>query len=250
MLASRMAPRHELAPADARAFIAALPRKTSPHEAFWLHPSASGLRLGASRRPDAIAVGGPERLRALEGLLRHATALRVYAPEQTDGPAATWWELELPGARFGLALSPHSARGFSGEGALLDGLAADDPQAHLAAQGALGYDLAEGRYFARMLPFARDVLLTNPRLARARRLVAAGAVRPEGDRVIVRGTRVDHVVQLSDGTGPDRCTCTWFADHRGSRGPCAHVLAARIATGAIEAVVDLEPLAADPVDTP
>jgi hypothetical protein len=28
------------------------------------------------------------------------------------------------------------------------------------------------------------------------------------------------------------CTCPWWFDHRGSRGPCKHVLAARIATRA------------------
>lgn len=231
VLASRMTPRLELAPREARTFLASLPRTTSPHEMFWLHPVPGGLRLGAGQRPDAVAVGGPERLRALEALLRHASALRLYAPEQTDGPAATWWELDLPHARFGLALSPHTARAFSGEGAMLEDLAADDPQAHLAAQGALGYDLAEGRFFARMLPFARDVLLTNPRLAKARRLVDQGHVRRDGDRLLVAGSGTMYVVELSGDDRPDRCTCRWFADHRGSRGPCAHVLAARIVVG-------------------
>jgi predicted nucleic acid-binding Zn finger protein len=26
----------------------------------------------------------------------------------------------------------------------------------------------------------------------------------------------------------DRCTCPWFSKHQGQRGPCKHVLAARI----------------------
>lgn len=235
VLTSRMTLRLELDHREARAFLAGLPRRTGPRETFWLHRVVGGTRLGAAGGPGAVAVGGPERLRVLEALVRHATALRVYAPEPTDGPAATWWELELPHARFGLGLSPHAARAFSGEGALLDDLAADVPQAHLAAQGALGYDVAEGRFFARTLPFATDVLRSNPRLARARRLLDRGAVRRDGDRLLVRGSGTQHVVELAAGGGVDRCTCTWFADHLESRGPCAHVLAARLHLGEVPA---------------
>nr|BFE77651.1 hypothetical protein GCM10020093_002520 [Planobispora longispora] len=32
-------------------------------------------------------------------------------------------------------------------------------------------------------------------------------------------------VRMEEGS----CTCEWWYDHRGSRGPCKHVLAARIA---------------------
>jgi hypothetical protein len=250
VLASRMSLRLVLDQREARAFLADLPRRTAPRESFWLHRVVGGVRLGAAHRPGAVAVGGPERLRVLGGLVRHATALRVYAPEPTGGPAATWWELELPHARFGVGLSPYAARAFSGEGALLDDLAAGSPQAHLAAQGALGYDVAEGRFFARTLPFATDVLRSNPRLARARRLLDRGAVRRDGERLLVRGSATEHVVELAAGGGVDRCTCTWFADHRGSRGPCAHVLAARLhAGGAPHADADVTP-GAPALDTP
>ncbi|MFC7719562.1 SWIM zinc finger family protein [Nonomuraea recticatena] len=41
-------------------------------------------------------------------------------------------------------------------------------------------------------------------------------------------------VSLAEGS----CTCEWWFDHRGSRGPCKHVLAARIAARvAVEAEV-------------
>lgn len=33
--------------------------------------------------------------------------------------------------------------------------------------------------------------------------------------------------------GHDRCTCPWFAKHQGSRGPCKHVLAARLVSGPV-----------------
>jgi len=40
-------------------------------------------------------------------------------------------------------------------------------------------------------------------------------------------------VGFADGS----CTCPWWWDHRGSRGPCKHVLAARIAARARTEVV-------------
>ncbi|MFC4535648.1 SWIM zinc finger family protein [Sphaerisporangium dianthi] len=38
-------------------------------------------------------------------------------------------------------------------------------------------------------------------------------------------------------TGTGSCTCPWWFDHPGSRGPCKHVLAARIATRSTPATV-------------
>jgi hypothetical protein len=224
VLASRMTPRVELDAAQARSFVRSLPVKTSYHGTLWAQPAVGGLRLGTTKTAGAVALGGPERLRPLAGVLRHATRLRVYAAD-ADGPAPSWWELDLPHARLGLGLSPETSRGFSGEGALLTELAADGPDAYLAASGMLGFDLAQGGYFPRVLPFGLDVLRAHPRLEKARTLVADGGVRTEGDHLVVRGTRFDHVVRLGP---PATCTCAWYAEHRGSRGPCAHVLAARV----------------------
>ncbi len=224
VLAGGMSLRFELDQREVRLLFRSIPRRTPPHGFFWVHRAPGGLRFGATAQPGAVAVGGPERLLAIEPVLRHATRLRVYAPVG-DGPAASWWALELPHARLGLGLSPETSRGFSGEGALLLDLASGSPDAYLAAAGQLGYDLADGGYFARPLPFGRDVLQGHPRLDKAERLVAEGGVRTEGDHLVVRGTRFDHVVRL----GPTpTCTCRWFADHGASRGPCAHVLAARV----------------------
>ena len=140
--------------------------------------------------------------------------------------AASWWELDLPHARLGIGLSPETSRGFSGEGALLDTLGDRSVAAADAVRGRLGYDLAEGRYFARLLPVGIDLLDEQPRLVKARALLERDGVRPEGDHHVVRGQWRDYVVRLApDG---DRCTCTWYVDHQGSRGPCAHVLAVRL----------------------
>ena len=44
----------------------------------------------------------------------------------------------------------------------------------------------------------------------------------------------DHRVSFAD--GGDTCTCPWWGKHRGTRGPCKHVVAARIALGAVPGV--------------
>lgn len=223
-LASRMTLHAELDADQARAFLRSLPARTG-NDVFWCRPVVGGLRLGASPGGGAFAVGAPERLRVLAPVLRHATGLRAFGTPGSTG-AASWWEVTLPGARLGLALSPALARGFSGEGALLDALVRSDPQTDLARRGLVGYDLSEERFFPRALPYGRDVLAAAPRVDKARLLVEAGTLRQDGDRVLVPGTRGNHAVGL-DPAG-DTCTCTWFAAHRGDRGPCAHVLAARI----------------------
>ena len=126
--------------------------------------------------------------------------------------------LELPGARVTLGLSPEKARGFSGEGAVLHLVAGGDanedaafvstllafepridiaqlaarallPDAQiasalgvLASSGQVGFDLAAGAYFHRPLPVQAGLLDTlHPRLAEARKLVAGGGVRREGE---------------------------------------------------------------------
>lgn len=238
VITSQMTLRLELDARQLRGFLQTLPAHTAPRGSFWAQPVRDGLRLGTSATPGAVAIGGPERLRALAPLLRHCTAVRVYASDGGGDAASSWWELVLPHARLGLGLSPETARGFSGEGALLEDLLEESPQAELAAQGQLGYDVAEGRFFARQLPFGLDVLKANPRLDKARRLVADGKVRTDGDLILVAGTQGEHVVRLGVDGGRDRCTCRWYAAHQAGRGPCSHVLAARVLAGAAPAEDD------------
>lgn len=235
----------------------------------WVVPAGRLLRPASRPVPGAVCLPGPQRLVALQRVLRHARALRVYGPPLTAGdtrPISSAWEVELPGMRLTLVLSPDPARGFSGEGGVLDALAsagseqdaelvavllAWEPRvdvAELAEQaglsatrvraaltrlgtaGQVGYDTAEAAFFHRHLPYdAGRAESRNPRLRAARALVAAGAVRPEGDGgALVRvEDHVQRVRRAADGSLG--CTCLWWAKYRGGRGPCKHVLAAGLA---------------------
>jgi hypothetical protein len=266
--ASGMSLRHELDARTAVAFVSALP-KTSPTTAtMWAVASLRSLRLATRPAPGAVSVAGPERLAVLAPLLRFATGLRAYGPEASDAsaPLPSAWQLDLPGARLTIGLSPEKSRGFSGEGALLESLASGtaaedadtvrmllayeprievaqlavsaglsesrtrDALAVLAASGQVGYDLAADAYFHRPLPFdARALGALNPRLVGAKKLVAAGNVCPQPDgTVLVGSTGLDYLVRLGAHDG-DHCSCPWYGKHKGSRGPCKHVLAAQIA---------------------
>jgi hypothetical protein len=179
----------------------------------------------------------------------------------TEAPSA--WELDLGSARFTLTLSPEKYRGFSGEGALLELLADDEAAAdaalltgsldwgfgidvhrvgaslgiseervvaalgYLAASGQVGYDLAEEAFFHRELPFGPALEAMHPRLVSARELIASGAVTVTDTGAIVQSGETDHRVTFA--TPADRCTCPWWGKHQGTRGPCKHALAARLA---------------------
>jgi len=261
---AHMVLRHELPAVEARRFLQSLPR-TRSRSVAWATPAGSSLRLASRPDDGAVCAAGPERLRLLERLLPFARALRVYGPLPAGGargaePSA--WELVLDGARVVFALSPELFRGFSGEGGVLADLASADEDAvdavaeelhgepaidaeavadaagvarpavqtalgALGAAGRVGYDLGASAYFHRELPYDRAVLeAMHPRLLGARQLVDEGAVSLDGDRAgaSVRSGEAEYrVTFVHDGA---RCTCAWFARHRGERGPCKHVLAA------------------------
>ncbi|MFE7559465.1 winged helix-turn-helix transcriptional regulator [Kitasatospora sp. NPDC057500] len=260
--------RAELSAAEAVRFLRSLPRggggRAGARVAQWVVPAGRTLRPTTRPVPGAVCLPGPERLAALQRVLRHARALRVYGPPVTgSGPAASAWEVELPGMRLTLTLSPDASRGFSGEGGVLGALAtgsveqdadlvaallAWEPRieiAELAEQsgltparvraaltrlgtaGQIGYDAAEAAYFHRRLPYdAGRAEAANPRLKAARALVAAGAVRLEKGGATAVVTVDDHVQRVrTEAGGAVGCTCLWWAKYRGGRGPCKHVLA-------------------------
>jgi hypothetical protein len=259
--ASRMLLRHELGPVEARRFLQSLPRTRSRGVA-WATPAGGTLRLTTQPDGGAVCIAGPERLRLLEKLLPFARSLRVYGPMPTSprGAEPSAWELVLNGGRVVFVLSPELFRGFSGEGGVLSALAAADDAAvetvaellhgepaidsaavadasrfdrttvetalgALGAAGRVGYDLSAGQFFHRELPYDRAILDSmHPRLLGARELVDAGAVRIEGGAATVTSGDVEYIVRFDDDGA--RCTCAWFARHRGERGPCKHVLAA------------------------
>ncbi|MDA3647360.1 SWIM zinc finger domain-containing protein [Saccharopolyspora indica] len=255
-------PRAELSAADAARLLKSLP--SGSRRALWAVPAGRSLRLTGSPVPGAVCIAGPERLESLVPLLRFAKALRVYGPRPDNRPTASAWELDLPGMRLVLALSPGSDRGFSGEGAVLDALASDDaeadaeligallafeprvetdllaersglPQARvrdaliqLGTAGRIGYDLAEAAHFHRELPYdAKAVDAMNPRLRNARALVEAGAVRIDGDSATVTAGEREHRVRAGG------CTCRWWAEFGGTRGKCKHALAVDVARNGV-----------------
>lgn len=252
--------RAELSIADATRFLRSLPRNVRGTQ--WATPNGRSLRLSGRPSAGAVCLSGLHRIEALLPLLRHATALRVYGPSvHADSlPCASAWELELGPLRLVLVLSPQVDRAMSGEGAVLDGLLGDPSDAdlvgallafeprievgelatrsglppervrtaitRLGTAGRVGYDLAEGAYFHRELPFDEALVESaNPRLANAKGLVAAGAVVLDGaDAVITVDGRERRV-------SGNTCTCTWWAEFQGTRGKCKHVLAADIVRG-------------------
>ncbi|MEV7612565.1 SWIM zinc finger family protein [Streptomyces sp. NPDC089799] len=236
---------------------------------MWVVPAGRGLRPTTRAVPGAVCLPGPERLVALHRVLRHATGLRVYGPAGHGGlPSASAWEVMLPGMRLTLTLSPETSRGFSGEGGVLESLATDeaaadaelvsvllawepriDPAdlaeqsgltaarvraalARLGTAGRVGYDAADAAYFHRELPYdASRAERANPRLVAARKLLAEGAVRPSAGggatSTVLSGER-RYQVRESAGAVLS-CTCQWWVDYRGRRGPCKHALAVRMA---------------------
>ncbi|MBQ1088744.1 SWIM zinc finger family protein [Streptomyces sp. B93] len=259
--------RAELPAAEAVRFLRSLPRggaRGASGGARWVVPAGRGLRPTTWAVPGAVCLPGPERLIALQRVLRHATALRVYGPAATAAAVASAWEVVLPGMRLTLTLSPDASRGFSGEGGVLDALATDEaaedaelisvllawepridvtdlaaasglPEARVRAalirlgtSGRVGYDPAEAAYFHRELPYDAERLERhNPRLRSARALVAAGAVTMDGGLATV--TAEDgHAHRVRDEDGVLSCSCLWWARYRGGRGPCKHALAVRM----------------------
>lgn len=253
-------PVFELTGVTAQRFLRGLPKGQGGAATLWAKQSSAGVRLGARPGGGAVCVAAPQRLRVLEPVGRHITALSAYAVP--DEEKASVWIAELPGARLLVTLSPHLSRGFSGEGGLLEDLADEalaieaeflDRALHglwrfsdedltrtgmdvalgrralrwLGAHGRVGYDPVDRAWFRRELPFPSEALAADPpRLRDAKKLVEENAVRlgPD-DEAEVRSAEKAYAVRLE----PPRCSCPWWSRHPGDRGPCKHLLAAQIA---------------------
>jgi hypothetical protein len=120
----------------------------------------------------------------------------------------------------------------------------------LGTSGRVGYDVADAGYFHRVLPYSADAAARlNPRLMAARRLAAEAAVSldetaatAEASQAWVVSGDTRYQVRIVAGR-PVSCTCQWWANHRGDRGPCKHVLAVMLSLATDD---DAEPVAADP----
>lgn len=241
-----------LATREALALVRALPRTRA---SGWLVRGGPSYRLSPTASGAGLRIGGAERLRVVEPVLRHATAMQLFG---RSGAAEAPFGVVLarPGLALTIVLSPAPWRGFSGEGALLRDLvrpvaatdiarwraalswrepaaaaAGDDDRAalaRLALDGSAGFALAAGTYFRRELPFERAALAElQPRLVAARELVAAGGVRRDGATAEVDSGEARYRLQRRD-DGEWLCTCPWFAKARGQQGPCKHVLAVEL----------------------
>ena len=263
---AELGPAAELDAAETRAFLRSIPKSPSKRP-VWVVPTGRGVRtFHHDPGPGAVRLAGLVRLGLFARVARHATSLRILS---ADGDGSTGWQLDVPGARLTLVLSPEIWRGFSGEGRALHRLADVAPAAAvasvrgalgwearlgvealasstgrtrsqvssalaaLALSGIVGYDMADGGFFRRELPFDLErVERMQPRLRDARRLVEAGAVRIEttdGGAVagwVAASGGVEHRVRSTEDGW--HCTCPWYGRHRGDRGPCKHVLAVQL----------------------
>lgn len=256
----------EVSAADALQFIRGLPKAGMPKRPSFVVSSGRSMRLSQRETPQAIQINGTHRIRILEPLLVKASKLRIWYDRSAKTSA---WEVIFETGRFFLMISPEVFRGFSGEGQNLGTLAGShwqeilpqvraqlawqnqihvDDIAHqlnldvetvraalvaLGANGLAGYDVTNGHYFHREMPFDLETVeMMQPRLKGARLLLEKKGVRvinaDDGTDITfaVIGTEVTHHVRLKD--DGDRCTCPWFSKYQGKRGPCKHILAAQI----------------------
>jgi hypothetical protein len=206
-----LAPLYEIDAHEARQFIRSLPRGPAPKQATFVAQAGRSLRLSFRPTGGAIRLQGLDRIRVLEPLLGSAKGLRVWADNESG---VSGWEVQFDVGRFFLLVSPELYRGFSGEGQILERLAAGNcPEAVnlvaaelgwqnvvesdaisrktglgidevrgalavLGSRGLAGYDVSAGAYFHRVLPFELDkVEELQPRLKGARKLLEENKVR-------------------------------------------------------------------------
>lgn len=263
-IASTFEPRLESSAADGLRFLRSV---SGARDVGWLMPAGRNWRLSGRPTAQSVFMADGRRLESMVPLLRLGSRMRAYGPAAgpNDQSASSAWEIELPGMRFTLLLSPASGRGLSGEGAVLESLAADEvaddadvvhaelafqpwldadelatatrltvPRVRaalscLATAGSVGYDLSGAGFFHRELPYDAAALeVMNPRLRSARRLVSDAGVRIVGPTIaeVDSGEKTYRVRTTS--SGEVNCTCMWWTRHQGSRGPCKHVLAVAI----------------------
>ncbi|MBS1992453.1 MAG: SWIM zinc finger family protein [Cyanobacteria bacterium SZAS LIN-3] len=277
-------PAFEIDPFQLDKLLISLPQQNmlQPGAVTYIAPTTGGYRLSQRQVAGAVSVGAISRLKILESLLRHAKSVKVYGSDASISA----FELSFREGKFFFVLSPNAARGFSGEGQSLSDLASRvsdsaiarvranlawqsniDPEKLspvldlsaadiknalqvLGTRGLVGFDIAQGCYFHRELPY--DVGLVeelHPRLIKARRLIEEKGVKLEsgkaadgtvtarvkgsGKDAFVRNGASEHLVQIKDDSF--RCTCEWHAKYDGDRGPCSHVLAVELMVQELDA---------------
>jgi SWIM zinc finger len=251
---------------EAMRFFRTLPKSSTSKTPLWVSRTAAGLVAGTRAGADAVRITDSTRLRVLQPLLPKARALRVYADEARQSSAwvldfgdsrltlvlsaevwrgfsgegqALWALMQaetdavaaaMRRVRAQLQWQPAlDAQALAAELALPPPTVADSLRV-LGASGLAGFDVSSGHYFHRVLPFDLSAIDDmHPRLADARALLEADAAQvvcAAPFEATVSSGGVLHRVRDID--GELRCTCPWFAKHRGDRGPCKHALAAAV----------------------
>jgi len=266
----RLVPQLELTPAEARDVFKSLPKGKSRQGVF-VTKTGRAYRTTPRHKPGSVWIEGSERVRVLEPLLPTAKSVRIWYDEDAQ---ISGWEIDSDVGRLFTLVSPKLNRGFSGEGQMLERLAVGNWQAALpgvadalnwqshiepseiartaqtgerdveatlavlGARGLAGFDVTTGKYFHRVLPFDLEkVEQLQPRLKSARGLVEQVEILsqngPDVDAT-VPGSDFTHYVRLR--LAGNKCTCAWYARHQGGRGPCKHILAARMKVEGVENV--------------
>lgn len=264
---SRMERVHRIAGIQAFRFFRSLPRMKTHRRATFVTKSGQGLRLSQVETRNGVRVGGLERLRVLEALAKNADQLDVFADHKTGASGwvlslsdsrfhvvlspEVWRGFSGEGqalaslARKNKEVLPKVRamlkwQSMINASQIAFGIgetdeAVDAALTQLGTRGLVGFDLAESAYFHRELPFdVSQVEKLQPRLIAARKLIEQDLVRLHKAMkskidVRVAGSGVEHRVTIGTGkSGTEKCTCPWFNKHETSRGPCKHILAARI----------------------
>ena len=256
----------EIDAASALRFFRTLPKTSKPKMPSYVIISGKTLRLSQRSQRGAIKILGTHRLKAIEPLFARAQKLRIWADSENG---TSGWEVCFAQGTFFMMISPEVYRGFSGEGQVLLSLAnppSDEMIAQVRAQlkwqseidiqrlaaqlncsesgivsslavlgsrGLAGFDVTQGSFFHRELPFDLSTVEDmQPRLKNARKLIEGGLIKlisqheADGPIYQVPGTGTNHRVKLSE--SGDHCTCPWFSKNQGARGPCKHILAAQL----------------------
>lgn len=260
-------PRLQVTAAEGRRFIRSLSTSSGARRLSYVAQSGPQLRLTQVAQTGAVPVDGTDRIRILEPLLSMARTLRVWSDDgagtsgwEVEFPIGRFFLLLSPGLDRGfsgegqlltelvksegqeavsLIMNHLCHQSCLEAGAIAQAIGRSETEtrsalALLGAKGLLGFDITANHYFHRELPFDLAHLETlYPRLTEARELFLRGGVKqlePDGSggyEATVEGTSTLHFVRLlADG---DRCSCPWFSKHQGDRGPCKHVMAARMA---------------------
>lgn len=240
--------------------------KSKNNGVLYLSYKMNKVAISPIYSPNALKIGGIERLRLLEILLPYMDKLAFF--QNTDGGESMAIQVFMKNMRLTLSLSPENNRGFSGEGNVLDKMLYalpdeyiyafdhllksnetfdpallsiehdiyfDDMQnltASLSAMGLLGFDLYNGQYYYRRLPFKMEKILSlNPRLKNAKKLANYEHIEfvhrsPNDCLAKVKSGDNEYTVAIQNGQA--KCTCQWYAKHQDKRGLCKHILAVKM----------------------